>query len=83
MSVVREAQCGQVTTDAYVVVYSRVTSHMLIDERVRSGGHLVETGQGESDVLDAVQMPGRHQVHIDRSRDALLTDFGRATLSDR
>src|SRR5262252_6858169 len=28
-------------------------------------------------------MPGRHQVHIDRSRDVLLTDFGRATLSDR
>ena len=34
-------------------------------------------------VLDAVQMPGRHQVHVDRSRDALLTDFGKATLSDR
>jgi ribonucleoside-diphosphate reductase alpha chain len=34
-------------------------------------------------MLDAVQMPGRHQVRIDRSRDALLTDFGRATLSDR
>jgi ribonucleoside-diphosphate reductase alpha chain len=34
-------------------------------------------------VLDAVQMTGRHQVHVDRSRDALLTDFGRATLSDR
>ncbi|MDQ2801516.1 MAG: ribonucleoside-diphosphate reductase subunit alpha [Pseudomonadota bacterium] len=28
-------------------------------------------------------MRGRHQVHVDRSRDALLTDFGRATLSDR
>ena len=34
-------------------------------------------------MLDAVQMPGRHQVLVDRSRDALLTDFGRATLSDR
>ncbi len=34
-------------------------------------------------MLDAVQMPGRHQVRIDRSRDALLTDFGRATLTDR
>ncbi len=34
-------------------------------------------------VLDAVQMPGRHQVHVDRSRDVLLTDFGKATLSDR
>ncbi len=34
-------------------------------------------------VLDAVQMAGRHQVRVDRSRDALLTDFGRATLNDR
>src|SRR3954469_24672955 len=34
-------------------------------------------------VLDSVQMPGRYQVHIDRSRDVLLTDFGRATLTDR
>ena len=34
-------------------------------------------------VLDAVQMQGRHQVHVDRSRDALLTEFGRATLDDR
>ena len=34
-------------------------------------------------MLDAVQMQGRHQVRVDRSRDALLTDFGRATLSDR
>jgi ribonucleoside-diphosphate reductase alpha chain len=37
----------------------------------------------EAAVLDAVQMPGRHQVRVDRSRDALLTDFGRATLTDR
>jgi ribonucleoside-diphosphate reductase alpha chain len=37
----------------------------------------------EADVLDAVQMPGRHQVRVERSRDSLLTDFGRATLSDR
>jgi ribonucleoside-diphosphate reductase alpha chain len=34
-------------------------------------------------VLDAVQLPGRHVVQIDRSRDALLTDFGKDTLSDR
>jgi ribonucleoside-diphosphate reductase alpha chain len=34
-------------------------------------------------VLDAVQLQGRHQVRVDRSRDALLTDFGRATLDDR
>ncbi len=38
---------------------------------------------GDSIVLDAVQMQGRHQVRVDRSRDALLTDFGRATLEDR
>jgi ribonucleotide reductase alpha subunit len=29
------------------------------------------------------QLPGRHVVQIDRSRDALLTDFGKDTLSDR
>ncbi len=34
-------------------------------------------------MLDAVQLRGRHQVRVDRSRDALLTEFGRATLSDR
>jgi ribonucleoside-diphosphate reductase alpha chain len=34
-------------------------------------------------MLDAVQMTGRYQVRLDRSRDALLTDFGRATLTDR
>ena len=38
---------------------------------------------GESAVLDAVQMPGRYQVRVDRSRDSLLTEFGKATLSDR
>jgi len=32
---------------------------------------------------DVVQMRGRHQVTVDRSRDSLLTDFGRATLDDR
>ena len=34
-------------------------------------------------MLDAVQMPGRHQVRVDRTRDSLITDFGRATLTDR
>jgi ribonucleoside-diphosphate reductase alpha chain len=32
---------------------------------------------------DAVQIKGGHQVRVDRSRDALLTDFGRSTLDDR
>jgi ribonucleoside-diphosphate reductase alpha chain len=34
-------------------------------------------------VLDAVQLPVRHTVAIDRSRDDLLTGFGKDTLSDR
>ncbi len=34
-------------------------------------------------MLDAVQMQGRHQVRVDRSRDSLITEFGRATLDDR
>jgi len=38
---------------------------------------------GDSVVLDAVQMQGRHQVRVDRSRDHLITEFGRATLDDR
>src|SRR5580698_8745670 len=37
----------------------------------------------ELEMFDAVQMPGRHQVLVDRTRDSLLTDFGRATLRDR
>lgn len=39
---------------------------------------------GETALLDdAVQIKGGHQVRVDRSRDVLLTDFGRATLDDR
>lgn len=34
-------------------------------------------------VFDAVQLEGHSQVRIDRSRDAMLTDFGKATLDDR
>ena len=37
----------------------------------------------EPSMFDTVQLPGHHQVRVDRSRDALLTDFGRATLDDR
>ena len=32
---------------------------------------------------DDVQTPGGYQIRTDASRDALLTDFGRATLDDR
>ncbi len=39
---------------------------------------------GDAALLDdAVQIKGGHQVRVDRSRDALLTEFGRATLDDR
>lgn len=38
----------------------------------------------EPDMLDdIVQLPGHHPVRVDRSRDALLTDFGKATLDNR
>jgi len=30
-----------------------------------------------------IQLPGRQQIHVDPARDALLTEFGRATLDDR
>ncbi len=33
--------------------------------------------------LDTVQMPGCHPVRVDRARDSLVTEFGRATLGDR
>ena len=46
---------------------------MLIDGAYLTGRDLAQIRQGESDVLDAVQMTGRHQVRLDRSRDALLT----------
>jgi ribonucleoside-diphosphate reductase alpha chain len=45
---------------------------------------MISKTEAEASLIDTgIQMPGRHQVHIDRSRDALLTDFGRATLDDR
>jgi ribonucleoside-diphosphate reductase alpha chain len=34
-------------------------------------------------VFDAIQLVGHGQVQVDRSRDALLTAFGKDTLSDR
>jgi ribonucleoside-diphosphate reductase alpha chain len=38
----------------------------------------------EAALIDTgIQMPGRYQVKTDPTRDALLTDFGRATLDDR
>jgi len=34
-------------------------------------------------VFDAVQLEGHGQVRVDRSRDSLLTEFGKGTLDDR
>jgi len=48
-----------------------------------SAGGMIAGLAEQGRMLDAVQLQGRHQVHVDRRRDALLTDFGRATLSDR
>jgi ribonucleoside-diphosphate reductase alpha chain len=46
--------------------------------------NMISKPETEASLIDTgVQMFGRHQVHIDRSRDSLLTDFGRATLDDR
>ena len=50
--------------------------------------HTTSTGSAadgfEAPLLETpIQMQGRAQVRLDRSRDALLTDFGRATLDDR
>ncbi len=45
--------------------------------------HPGEFAVPDGSMLDVVQMQGHHQVRVDRSRDALLTDFGRATLGDR
>ncbi|MBO1324050.1 ribonucleoside-diphosphate reductase subunit alpha [Acetobacter sp. TBRC 12305] len=47
------------------------------------------TAPGEPDLFgngalpDMVQLPGHHQVRVDRTRDALLTPFGKATLDNR
>ncbi|MBW8270566.1 ribonucleoside-diphosphate reductase subunit alpha [Caldovatus sp. SYSU G05006] len=38
---------------------------------------------GGANVFDAVQLEGHGQVRVDRSRDSLLTEFGKATLDDR
>src|ERR671916_1471729 len=39
--------------------------------------------EGEATVFDAVQLEGHGQVQVERTRDALMTDFGKATLDDR
>jgi len=44
----------------------------------------VEPTMLDSGMLDdVVQLPGHHPVRVNRSRDSLLTDFGKATLDNR
>ncbi|WP_431284073.1 ribonucleoside-diphosphate reductase subunit alpha [Humitalea sp. 24SJ18S-53] len=73
--------------------------HLVSDSEDRALSVLGEFRLGDVVVLDAavgdtspvfeavdaagVQLHGQGQVRVDRSRDALLTDFGRATLDDR
>jgi ribonucleoside-diphosphate reductase alpha chain len=59
---------------------------MLVDEAgrwFRMDGMTIRDPQEIALLDDAVQIKGGHQVRVDRTRDALLTDFGRATLDDR
>ncbi len=39
--------------------------------------------KGHEMFRDVVQLPGKHRVTVDRSRDQLLTDFGKSTLQNR
>ncbi|WP_081107342.1 ribonucleoside-diphosphate reductase subunit alpha [Gluconobacter potus] len=41
------------------------------------------TAPASSDDADIVTLPGHHAIRVDRSRDSLLTDFGKATLDNR
>lgn len=49
----------------------------------KNGGHSAFVEEGLFEGEDIVQLPERHCVRLDHSRDALLTAFGRATLDDR
>lgn len=54
--------------------------------RVRPRGDMARTAEPEMPFGDddqAVQVGPKHRVKVDYSRDALLTDFGKATLKDR
>lgn len=51
------------------------------DERGLFQDH--ESGQTPDMFDDVVQLPGHHPVRVNRSRDALLTPFGKATLDNR
>ncbi|OAG76695.1 ribonucleotide-diphosphate reductase subunit alpha [Acetobacter malorum] len=61
----------------------------LIDVQENENRRSVSGSGEEADLFepgkleDMVQLPGHHQVRVDRSRDALLTPFGKATLDNR
>jgi ribonucleoside-diphosphate reductase alpha chain len=65
---------------------SLIDVHENESRRPLTGASIAE---GEPDLFDTgrmqdmVQLPGHHQVRVDRSRDALLTPFGKATLDNR
>ncbi len=63
-----------------------VESDLLETDTSSSGSAPSSRGQeldGQGTMIDVVQLEGHHPVRVDRSRDALLTDFGRATLDNR
>ncbi len=60
---------------------SMTCSSELRGDEPEAQGRLVDAAHGGLD--DIVQMEGRYQVRVDRSRDSLLTDFGKATLDNR
>lgn len=56
-----------------------------ISELVRDipAAGMARTAPASSDDADIVTLPGHHAIRVDRSRDSLLTDFGKATLDNR
>lgn len=56
-----------------------------ISEPVRDipAAGMARTAPASSDDADIVTLPGHHAIRVDRSRDSLLTDFGKATLDNR
>ena len=56
-----------------------------ISEPVRDipAAGMARTARAACDDADIVTLPGHHPIRVDRSRDSLLTDFGKATLDNR
>ncbi|GBQ97668.1 ribonucleotide-diphosphate reductase subunit alpha [Acetobacter nitrogenifigens DSM 23921 = NBRC 105050] len=59
-------------------------SERMVESVSAHGGDEAAASLFEPNMLeDVVQLPGHHRVVVDRSRDSLLTDFGKATLDNR